>query len=161
MSVKHFAIAAAASFACLALLAPLPAPAAQEEPVMQTEGSDDGHGASAETAGAGPATISEGAALFVQQCKGCHAAEPGQPSYGGPSLAGVVGREAASGEYRYSPALKNSGLTWTREELDAYLAAPTTKVPGTTMVTSLRDPEQRHAVIEFLASTAASEESAP
>ncbi|MDG2005457.1 MAG: c-type cytochrome [Novosphingobium sp.] len=91
-----------------------------------------------------------GAAIFVQHCKTCHTTQPGQPSYAGPNLAGIVDRKAGSAQYRYSPALRNSGLTWTSENLDAFLAAPKTKVPGTSMFISLTDTAKRQAVVTYL-----------
>jgi cytochrome c len=94
----------------------------------------------------------EGEALFKQRCATCHATQEGQSSTLGPNLAGVVGRAAAVGEFRYTVALKGSGLTWTREQLDAYLAAPTKLVQGTRMVISVPDAAQRAAMIDYLAS---------
>ena len=94
--------------------------------------------------------VADGENVFRQQCQNCHSIEPGKPSPLGPSLAGVFGREAGMAKYRYSPALRNSGLTWTREELDAYLAAPSKAVPGTRMVVGLSGEEQRAAVIAYL-----------
>lgn len=93
----------------------------------------------------------EGMALFSQRCQVCHSVEPGRNSPLGPSLHEVVGRPAGSAEFRYTPALKNSGITWTREKLNEYLAAPIAAVPGTRMVISLPDEAQRQAVIDYLA----------
>jgi cytochrome c len=94
----------------------------------------------------------EGEAVFKRRCANCHATEPGKSSPLGPDLAGVVGRGAATAEFRYSEALKASGLSWTRENLDAYLAAPQKLVPGTRMVVGIPDVTQRAAVIDYLAS---------
>src|SRR5262245_2779735 len=102
-----------------------------------------------------PAAVAEGQTFFQQRCKGCHSTEPGQTSALGPNLAAVVGRPAASTEFRYSAALKASGLTWTPENLDAYLAAPVKLVPGTRMFVSIPDPAQRAAVVEYLATAGA------
>ena len=102
-----------------------------------------------------PAAIAEGQTLFQQRCQACHSTEPGQTSALGPNLAAVVGRPAGSSEFRYSQALKASGLTWTPENLDAYLAAPMKLVPGTRMVVGIPDPAQRAAVIEYLTNTSA------
>src|SRR5262245_46444738 len=84
-----------------------------------------------------------GEALFKQRCATCHTTQEGQSSMLGPNLAGVVGRAAAASEFRYTVALRGSGLTWTREQLDAYLAAPTKLVPGTRMVISIPDAADR------------------
>jgi cytochrome c len=86
-------------------------------------------------------------------CSACHATEAGKTSFG-PNLRGVVGRKAASlPGYAYSPALKASGLTWTREELDAWLTSPQKKVPGTKMpFGGYADPQARRQVIDYLLS---------
>lgn len=92
---------------------------------------------------AGPA---DGAALYRQRCASCHAA----PSLA-PSLSGVVGRRAGSADFRYSAPLKASDLVWTPSTLDSFLSAPPRLVPGTRMVVSVPDPEQRKAIIAYLA----------
>ena len=93
-----------------------------------------------------------GAALFRQRCQSCHALAPGAPSPIGPNLAGVVGRKAGATSFRYSPALKAANLTWTRENLDRFLTAPTRMVPGTRMVISVTDAGQRDELVKFLES---------
>ena len=50
-------------------------------------------------------------------------------------LNGIVGRKAGSVEgFNYTPANKNSGLTWDEATLKDYLKNPRTKVPGTKMI---------------------------
>lgn len=94
----------------------------------------------------------DGAALFRQRCAMCHVPPPGGRNVLAPSLTGVVGRKAASTPFAtYSPALKASKLTWTRANLDKFLAAPAKVVPGTRMVIALPDPAQRAAVLDYLA----------
>ena len=92
----------------------------------------------------------DGAQIFQQRCAACHTVTPGAKSVLAPSLAGVVGRKAASTAFNYSAALKASNLTWTRPNLDRFLTAPGQMVPGTRMVISVSDPAQRAAVINFL-----------
>lgn len=144
MTIRNFTQRAAASLAGLALMLPGAAPASEEEEVAQ---------ASTEAA-----LAKQGAAVFAQRCKGCHSADPAMPSFGGPNLAGVVGRPAGSTQFRHSSAMRNSGLTWTAEELDVYIASPTAKIPGTSMYISLHDDDLRKAVIAYLATTSASEQ---
>ncbi|WP_426165551.1 c-type cytochrome [Sandarakinorhabdus sp. DWP1-3-1] len=93
----------------------------------------------------------KGAAVF-NQCKVCHVTDKGVNRVG-PSLFGVVGRKAGTVPgYTYSAANKNSGLTWTVAQLDAYLAAPQKVVKGTKMAfAGLKKPEDRANVIAFLA----------
>ena len=76
---------------------------------------------------------------------------PGARAVLAPSLIGVVGRKAGSTPFNYSPALKASNLTWTRPNLDRFIAGPGQMVPGTRMVISVSDPAQRGAILNFLA----------
>jgi len=73
-----------------------------------------------------------GQKLF-EECHACHAVERGVNGVG-PSLYGVFGRRAAElDDFRYSPALKKSGITWTTKTLDAYIADPQKAVPANRM----------------------------
>jgi len=73
-----------------------------------------------------------GQKLF-EECHACHAAERGVNGVG-PSLYGIFGRRAAElDDFRYSPALKKSGITWTPKTLDAYVADPQKAVPANRM----------------------------
>jgi cytochrome c len=66
-------------------------------------------------------------------CAACHKLEAGVNEVG-PSLHGVFGRKAGEIlDFRYSPAMKRSGIVWTAETLDAYLADPQSLVPGNRM----------------------------
>jgi cytochrome c len=92
-----------------------------------------------------------GEKVFVQ-CKTCHVTDPGQNRIG-PSLAGIVGRQAGTvAGYTYSPANKNSGITWTKEKLFQYLENPQRVVPGTKMAfAGIQDPQKRADLIAWLA----------
>jgi len=91
-----------------------------------------------------------GERVFIQ-CKACHTVEPGQNRLG-PTLHGIVGRPAASiPGYVYSPSMKASGLTFTEEELYAYLEAPQKTVPGTKMAfAGVKKPQDRADLIAWL-----------
>ena len=105
-------------------------------------------------AAANPAgNVAAGGALFKQRCAACHTVAAGQPGLLAPNLGGVVGRKAASTGFSYSPALKASGLTWTPAEIDRFLQGPGKLVPGTRMVISIADAQQRADVIAYLGST--------
>jgi cytochrome c2 len=85
------------------------------------------------------------------QCTACHSTTPGKTIIG-PSLAGVYGHKAGQVPgFQFSDAMKNSGLVLNEKNLDAFLANPTAKVPGTTMVfAGVKDEKQRQAIIDYL-----------
>lgn len=71
-----------------------------------------------------------GADVFDSQCAECHSVRAGKNKKG-PSLFGSVGRAAATvPDFVYSDALKQSGITWTPDKIQTYLAAPKKMVPG-------------------------------
>ena len=88
-----------------------------------------------------------------EECIACHATEPGSNNVG-PSLAGILGRRAGDlADFRYSPAMKRSGITWTPETLNTYLADPQKVVPGNRMpYAGLTDAEARADLIAYLRS---------
>ncbi len=54
--------------------------------------------------------------------------------------------------------MRNSGIIWTREKLDRYLAAPREVVPDNEMAFfGMADPAMRSDLVEYLASTRATE----
>ncbi len=104
--------------------------------------------ASAQTAAAGDASAGE---KVFNQCKACHTVEAGKNRVG-PSLHGVVGRKAGTVEgFNYSQPMKDSGMTWTPENLDKYLADPKATIPGNKMAfAGLKSPQDRANVIAYL-----------
>lgn len=91
-----------------------------------------------------------GKGLF-QECAACHSTKPGEVMLG-PSLAGVYGRKAGSVEgFRYTNALKKSGVLWDEVTLDAYIADPQAAIPGGRMPYSgMAKPEDRKNLIAYL-----------
>jgi cytochrome c2 len=102
-----------------------------------------------------PASGTDGAVLFATTCGGCHKALDGATHSYGPDLAGIVGSRLASAPgFSYSAAFKGQQGRWTRERLDAFLAAPQSTVPGTAMTfRGVSDAQQRKAIIDYLAGT--------
>jgi cytochrome c len=95
-----------------------------------------------------------GAKIFPRLCGGCHqVGESARPGFG-PQLNGIIGRPAGtSANYVYSDAMKNSGLTWNRETLIAYLKDPKGVVPGTRMIFwGLSDEEKVENLLAYLQS---------
>ena len=72
--------------------------------------------------------------VFKSECAECHTVREGKNKKG-PSLFGIVGRQAGSiADYDYSDALKSHPWTWTTEQLHTYLSQPAKKAnPGTKM----------------------------
>ena len=70
----------------------------------------------------------------------------------GPSLHGVFGRTAGTEEgFKYSDAMKESGIVWSEETLDVYLTKPKDMVPGTRMAfPGLKDEQDRADIIAYL-----------
>lgn len=99
------------------------------------------------------ADAAKGKAVFDRLCIACHSTTtaPGGPPTG-PTLAGVVGRKAASVKEfaMYTPALKGHNVTWDEKTLDEFLANPMTRVPGTMMVMPVGDANERADVIAYL-----------
>jgi len=91
-----------------------------------------------------------GKGVFEAQCAACHTTTVGKNGFG-PSLAGVFGRRSGTlAGYSYSPAMANAGLTWDAKNIDEFITASTTKVPGTAMQVAVTDPSARANVIAYL-----------
>jgi hypothetical protein len=106
------------------------------------------------TAAAFGADASSGKALFRQRCGVCHTAESGDSGGAqGPSLIGVLGRQAASApQFSYTQALRESKLTWDAATLKRFLAAPAAAVPGTSMVLAVPDGTDRDNLVAYFQS---------
>jgi cytochrome c len=103
------------------------------------------------------------AAAFAQQgdakrgekvfdtCRACHAAD-GKSNEIGPALQGVFNRKAGErDDFRYSPAMKKSGIVWTPQTLDTFLADPQKAVPANRMpFAGLPDARERADVIAYM-----------
>ena len=99
----------------------------------------------------------QGAQLF-RNCLACHSTEPGV-NMTGPSLAGIFGRKAGSlpSFHRYSDALKQSGIVWDDQTLDAWLGNPAALVPGNEMrFPGIPNAEARSNLIAYLHQAATS-----
>ena len=101
-----------------------------------------------------------GMLAFNNHCRQCHSYKDGDNRLG-PYLYGVVGRKAgtAKGYGNYSDSLKNSGITWTPEQLDKWITNPQLVVPNNNMsppYPGLDDAAQRAAIISFLKSDTSS-----
>jgi len=114
-------------FSSILMLSVLPVAAAQEE-------SDDGKVA------------------FNNACRTCHSFKEGDNRLG-PSLHGVVGRQAGSIEgFSFSPAMKGAGIAWDAATLDKFIADPDTVVHGNAMKPfgGIADASERAKIVSYL-----------
>jgi cytochrome c len=86
-----------------------------------------------------------------EECATCHTTERGVNNVG-PSLNGLFERKAGEiADFRYSPALKKSGITWTPQTLDTFIADPQKQVPGNRMpFAGMPDAADRADLIAYL-----------
>lgn len=93
-------------------------------------------------------------AILARGCEQCHGSptEDLVPGSNGPNLWGVVGRVAGEASFsEYSKFIQQSGLVWTEDALNSYLASPYRFIPGTTKYpTEITDPQDRADLIAFL-----------
>lgn len=98
--------------------------------------------------------IVAGKTAFGIYCAGCHSVTAGEVGIG-PSLSGVVGRKAGtSGGYAYSPAMANSEVVWTLENIGKHLEKPKELIPGNRMgnlfPAGLQDAGKRGDIVAYL-----------
>ena len=96
------------------------------------------------------ADLAKGKKIF-KRCKTCHSLEEGKKKVG-PSLFGLFGRTAGSVEgYKYSKAMKESGIVWDEETLDAFVTKPKDLVPKTKMsFPGFKNEQDRIDIIAYL-----------
>ena len=106
----------------------------------------------ASTWAAAQADPAAGQAVFNQKCASCHTVTP-DLAHGllGPNLVGVAGRAAATAAgWDFSPALKDSKLTWTDENLQKWLTDSAAMVPGAKMDLKVPIRFEREDLIAYL-----------
>jgi len=98
------------------------------------------------------ADAAKGKSAF-QRCAICHRDTKDGGNGLGPNLFGVVNRKAGTvAGFNYSAAMKNSGITWSTDKLDAYIEHPAAVVPGNRMAfAGISDAGQRADVVAYLA----------
>ena len=96
-----------------------------------------------------------------RRCAGCHKIDEGKKGGMGPNLYGIFNSPAGQVEgYRYSEWLKESGIIWDRESLQAWLSDRKTreeyfgkKVFKTKMMwTGIKKEEDMKAILDYLES---------
>jgi cytochrome c len=86
-----------------------------------------------------------------EDCAACHKLQAGENEVG-PSLHGLFDRKAGEvADFRFSPALKRSGIVWTAQTLDTFLADPQKVVPANRMpYAGMLDAADRADLIAYL-----------
>jgi cytochrome c len=86
------------------------------------------------------------------QCRACHQIGENAKNAVGPVLNGLFGRHSGSIEgYTYSPANKNSGITWDEATFRDYIKDPRAKIPGTKMVfAGIKDEKRVDDLVAYL-----------
>jgi len=93
-----------------------------------------------------------GQAVFSQKCASCHTVTP-DLAHGllGPNLVGVVGRTAGTmAAWDFSPALKESKVIWTEENLNKWLTDSAAFAAGVKMDLKVPSRFEREDVIAYL-----------
>jgi cytochrome c len=94
---------------------------------------------------------SAGKVAFNTSCRTCHSIKEGDNRLG-PNLHNIIGREAGSAEYSYSPAMRGSDVVWDAETLDRFIENPDAAVPGNNMKPygGISDKEVRASIVDYL-----------
>lgn len=138
---------------------PAAAPPAAEAPAPAAAAPDAASAVQSVSVEVGGLTgTSEAGQKVFAQCRSCHTIEAGGANLVGPNLHDIVGRPAGQvAGFAYTDANKNSGITWTEDQLFTYLENPAAKIPGTRMAfAGIRNPQQRADLIAFLKANSAS-----
>ena len=95
--------------------------------------------------------VNAGKKVF-RTCKVCHTLKEGGKNSIGPNLHSVVGRDAGTVDgFKYSKAMKESGVVWNEKMLKAFLFNPKKFIPGNKMpFPGLKKPEQIENVITYI-----------
>jgi cytochrome c len=96
----------------------------------------------------------DGKLAFNSSCRTCHSIDEGDNRLG-PNLHDIIGREAGTEEYGYSPAMTASDLVWDAETLDRFITDPQAVVPGNNMKPygGISDAEIRTDIVAYLTDT--------
>lgn len=96
--------------------------------------------------------VERGGDVFDAQCAECHSVKANKNKKG-PTLFAVLGRKAGTvSDVVYSDAMKSSGIVWTPDKVEAYIANPKGVVPGGKMKFDGKLSAQENAdLLAFLA----------
>jgi len=93
--------------------------------------------------------VAKGELIYIQ-CSGCHA-----PAYHrtGPKHCGLIGRRIGSAnDFTYTQQMRDSEIIWNTKNLDQFLTAPLSMIPGTSMgFAGITSSHERKQLIAYLA----------
>ncbi len=100
-----------------------------------------------------PANVANGERLFLA-CAVCHDARADVGHRIGPNLWEIYESPAARhGDFAYSKGLREAGIIWDDQSLDAYIENPLALVPrGRMAYAGEKDPANRRDLVEYLKS---------
>lgn len=93
--------------------------------------------------------------VLFERCLACHTVAQGDRNRAGPNLWGVFGSVAGRRDigYRFSDALKESGLVWGDATMSSYLEDPRKVIPKTRMAfPGMKKADERADLIAYLRS---------
>ncbi len=95
--------------------------------------------------------VAKGEKAFAK-CRACHTLEKGGANRVGPNLHGMFGRTAGQAEgFKFSDAMKNSGVVWTPETVDQYITRPRDFIKGNRMAfAGIANEQERKDLIAYL-----------
>ena len=94
-----------------------------------------------------------GREIFERRCSTCHGGTARANLAIGPSLAGIIGKKAATQDSGiHSRAAIDSGIVWERDSLRRFLAEPSRAIPGTLMAIGVTNPAELESLLNFLES---------
>jgi len=101
-------------------------------------------------------SIEEKGKRAFRVCAACHSvknpAAGSSPRLVGPPLWGILGKPAGTNDkFAYSQALLASEITWTPEEISAFIENPQARIRGNRMsFAGEKSPEKRQAIVAYL-----------
>jgi cytochrome c len=96
-------------------------------------------------------STSSGRRIFESRCASCHEAKSPGTTTLGPSLVGIIGSKAGTGNSGvHSRAAVDSGIVWDRNSLRRFLSEPGREIPQTIMPVRVEDPKELDDLLNYL-----------
>jgi len=131
---------------------PDPAPVKTEKPMPKTvEAQPSAPTAATQAPTTEEALLKRGRIVWFK-CRSCHETSLEGPHKVGPNLHALMGATAGQKEgFVYSEVMKESGVIWNEETLDAFIEKPTGFIKGTKMAfVGIKKESDRQAVIAYI-----------